>query len=66
MVAEKLQLITEKGQELTQEIHFQTWQFLHAEYPRDSATLWLAIACMALICPVGIIVLRKFVGSRES
>ena len=66
MVAEKLQLITEKGQELTREIHFQTWQFLHAEYPRDSTSLWLAIACMALICPVGIVVLRKFIGSRES
>jgi len=66
LVAEKLQLVTEKGQHLSQELHLQTWQFLHAEYPRDSTTLWLAIAIMALICPIGIVTLRKFIGSREN
>lgn len=66
MVAEKLQLVVEKGQHLSQELHLQTWQFLHAEYPRESTTLWLAIAIMALICPIGIITLRKVIGSREA
>lgn len=37
-----------------------------AEGPRDSETMWLIIALMALACPVGMIVFRKYVRSREA
>ena len=65
LVAEKLGYIQEVAGRLGQETHYQTWQFLHSEYPRESTTLWLAIAIMALTCPIGIILLRKVIGSRE-
>jgi dipeptide/tripeptide permease len=33
--------------------------------PRHSETLWLIIGAMAIVCPVGIITLRKYIRSRE-
>ncbi|MBN2799213.1 MAG: MFS transporter [Deltaproteobacteria bacterium] len=37
-----------------------------AEGPRDSGTMWLIIALMAMIAPVGIIVLKKYIRSEEA
>ena len=42
------------------------WQFLHDAYPRDSQTLWLVVALMAICCPIGIILLRNVIRSREN
>ncbi len=39
--------------------------FCPATGPRNSQALWLIIACMAAICPIGIISLRKYVRSEE-
>jgi len=33
--------------------------------PRNSATIWLIIGCMALATPVGLLVLRKFIQVHE-
>lgn len=42
------------------------WQFLHDAYPRDSQALWLVVAIMAMCCPIGIILLRNVIRSREN
>lgn len=39
--------------------------FCPAEGPRNSETMWLIIAGMAAICPLGLLVFRRFVQSRE-
>ncbi|HYG25222.1 MAG TPA: MFS transporter [Verrucomicrobiae bacterium] len=36
------------------------------EGPKDSATMWLIIGCMALITPVGIFLLRPYIQVREA
>jgi hypothetical protein len=42
------------------------WRFLHDAYPRDSRILWLVVALMAMCCPIGIILLRNVIRSREN
>ncbi|MCG8556120.1 MAG: MFS transporter [Proteobacteria bacterium] len=37
-----------------------------AEGPRNSEMLWLVIALMALICPIGILVFRKHIRAEEA
>jgi MFS family permease len=39
--------------------------FCPAEGPRHSQTLWLIVASMAAICPLGIITLKRFLRSHE-
>lgn len=39
--------------------------FCPADGPRDSQTLWLIIALMASACPLGLLLLRKWVKSEE-
>ncbi|MHC4588644.1 MAG: MFS transporter, partial [Planctomycetota bacterium] len=41
------------------------WEQLHGWYPRESQTLWLVVALMAICCPIGIILLRNVIRSRE-
>jgi MFS family permease len=41
-------------------------RFCPAEGPRDSATMWLLIGCMALITPVGTFLLRRFIQVQEA
>lgn len=65
ILAEKLGYVVEAGGKMAQDVHYQLWQLLHDAYPRDSTTLWLVVACMALTCPIGIILLRKVIHSRE-
>lgn len=40
-------------------------KYCPASGPRDSGTMWLIIACMALITPVGAFVFRKFLQVHE-
>ena len=65
VLGEKLGYTLDEAGRLTEENLYQVWEMLHQTYPRDSTTLWLWIAIMALICPVGIMFLRNFVRSRE-
>ncbi len=39
--------------------------FCPAEGPRSSATMWLIIGCMAMITPVGMLALRKYIQVQE-
>ncbi|HLP76010.1 MAG TPA: MFS transporter [Candidatus Paceibacterota bacterium] len=41
-------------------------RYCPATGPRDSATMWLLIGCMALITPVGIFLLRRFIQVQEA
>jgi MFS family permease len=41
-------------------------RYCPAEGPRDSQTMWLIIGCMAMITPVGIFALRRFIQVQES
>lgn len=40
-------------------------EFCPAEGPRSSATMWLIIGCMAMITPVGMLTLRKYIQVQE-
>jgi hypothetical protein len=40
--------------------------FCPAVGPRDSSTMWLIIALMALITPAGVIFLKKYISSKEA
>lgn len=40
-------------------------QYCPAEGPRDSGTMWLIIACTALITPIGAFVFRKYLQVHE-
>ena len=62
-LAAKLDYAYEEGMLLAQD--FSLWQILHDAYPRNSQTLWLIVAIMALGCPIGIILLRNVIRSRE-
>lgn len=53
----------EEGAILAQDVGL--WQILHDAYPRESSTLWMAVAVMALMCPIGILLLRNVIRSRE-
>jgi MFS family permease len=64
-LAEKLGMVVGPDGVLSNEVRYQVWDILHATYPRDSQTLWLIIACMAAVCPIGIIALKKWVKSHE-
>ena len=65
VLAEKLDLAVGEAGRLSQEVHYKIWEILHEAYPRDSQTLWLVISLMALCCPLGIVLLRKIIRSRE-
>jgi MFS family permease len=65
VLGEKLGYTINEAGLLTQEGFYAVWELLHETYPRDSETLWLWIAIMALTCPIGILLLRKFIRSRE-
>jgi hypothetical protein len=62
-LADKLDYAYDQGAILAQDVGL--WRFLHDAHPRDSQTLWLVVAVMALCCPVGIILLRNVIRSRE-
>ena len=64
-LAEKLGMVVGPDGVLSNEVRVQVWEILHATYPRDSQTLWLIIACMAAVCPIGIIALKKWIKSHE-
>ncbi len=64
-LAERLGMAVGPDGVLSNEVRVQIWEILHATYPRDSQTLWLVIAIMAAVCPIGIIVLKKWIKSHE-
>ncbi len=64
-LAEKLGMAVGPDGVLSNEVRYQIWEVLHATYPRESGTLWLIIAVMAAVCPIGIIVLKKWIKSHE-
>ncbi len=41
-------------------------RYCPAEGPRDSATMWLIIGCMAMVTPIGIVVFRKYIQVQEA
>ncbi len=45
---------------------FMLNRFCPAEGPRNSATMWLIIGCMAMVTPIGILVLRKYIQVKEA
>jgi hypothetical protein len=63
VLADKMDYAYEEGSILAQD--FGLWQILHDAYPRESQTLWLIVAIMAIGCPIGIVLLRKVIASRE-
>ncbi len=72
MLADKLGYIVEQtprqieqGKEAIAAQDYGLWEILHEAYPRDSQTLWLVIALMAVACPIGIVLLRNVIRSRE-
>jgi hypothetical protein len=65
ILGEKIGLTINEAGKLTQDGYYQVWEMLHQTYPRDSTTLWLWIAIMSLACPIGIILLRNVIRSRE-
>jgi MFS family permease len=65
ILGEKMGLALNEAGKLTQDGYYQVWELLHQTYPRDSTTLWLWIAIMALACPIGILLLRNVIRSRE-
>ncbi len=64
-LAEKLGMVVGPDGVLSNEVRYQVWEILHTTYPRDGQSLWLVIALMAAICPIGIIVLKKWIKSHE-
>lgn len=64
-LAERLGMVVGPDGVLSNEVRYQVWEILHATYPRDSQTLWLIIAVMAAVCPIGIITLKKWIKSHE-
>jgi MFS family permease len=72
VLAGKLEYIVEKtpdqieqGKAAIAAQDYGLWNILHEAYPRDSQTLWLVIAVMATACPIGIVLLRNVIRSRE-
>lgn len=65
VLAEKLDMVVGPDGVLSNEVRYQVWEILHAAYPRDGQSLWLVIAVMAAVCPIGIIVLKKWIKSHE-
>ena len=72
VLAEKLEYVAQPAAEQLKEgkdailaQDYGLWEILHETYPRDSQTLWLVIALMALACPIGIVLLRNVIRSRE-
>ena len=64
VLADRIGYAYDEGTILAQD--YGLWQFLHDAYPRDSQTLWLVVAIMAACCPIGIILLRNVIRSREN
>ena len=62
--ADKMSYAYEEGAVLAQD--YGLWEILHDTYPRDSQTLWLIIAGMAIWCPIGIVLLRNVIRGREN
>ncbi|MFH1467373.1 MAG: MFS transporter [Pseudomonadota bacterium] len=65
LLAEQLHMVVGPDGLLSPEVQLQIGQLLDTTYPRHSQTLWLIVAVMAAICPLGIITLRRFLRSHE-
>ncbi|MEW6073356.1 MAG: MFS transporter [Planctomycetota bacterium] len=62
-LADRIGILPAEGAKLAE--NKELWRLLHDAYPRDSQTLWLVVAVMAILCPLGILLLRRVIASRE-